>query len=126
MLLSLSRWFRKYYTRCRSLDTLPPLLHLRNLKPWLHQANLPSPQNQPKARQSRHSSHLASLTIDKSLHAGSEGCAPTPSQYFARAVSSLMSLWGLPWPRGAGLGMGSYVPGDQSDEGWIDVGWVGY
>lgn len=36
------------------------------------------------------------LTIDSSRHAGSEGCAPTPSQYFARAMSSLISLYGLP------------------------------
>lgn len=32
------------------------------------------------------------LTIDNNRHAGSEGCAPTPSQYFARAMSSLISL----------------------------------
>ena len=51
-----------------------------------------------------------SLTIANSLLAGSEGCAPTPSQYFALAVSSLMSLKGLPRPSGCGLGMGSYVP----------------
>lgn len=50
------------------------------------------------------------LTILNNLHAGSLGCAPTPSQYFARDVSSLMSLIGFPSPDGGGLGMGSYVP----------------
>lgn len=50
------------------------------------------------------------LTILSSLHAGSLGCAPTPNQYFARDVSSLMSLIALPSPDGGGLGMGSYVP----------------
>lgn len=47
------------------------------------------------------------LTIDSSRHAGSEGCAPTPSQYFARAISILISLNGLPSPCGAGFGIGS-------------------
>ena len=36
------------------------------------------------------------LTIASRRHTGSEGCAPTPSQYFARTVSNLMSLKGLP------------------------------
>ena len=49
-------------------------------------------------------------TIDNNLQAGSEGCAPTPSQYLALTVSILMSLNGLPSPFGGGLGMGSYVP----------------
>lgn len=47
------------------------------------------------------------LTILNNRHTGSLGCAPTPSQYFARDVSSLMSLNGLPSPSGAGLGIGS-------------------
>lgn len=49
-------------------------------------------------------------TILNSLQAGSLGCAPTPNQYFAREVSSLISLIGFPSPEGGGLGMGSYVP----------------
>lgn len=49
-------------------------------------------------------------TMASNLHAGSLGCAPTPSQYFARAVSSLMSLYGRPSPDFGGLGIGSYVP----------------
>lgn len=44
------------------------------------------------------------------LQAGSLGCAPTPNQYFALEVSSLMSLIALPSPEGGGLGTGSYVP----------------
>lgn len=47
------------------------------------------------------------LTIDSSRHAGSEGCAPTPSQYFARAMSIFTSLNGLPSSCGAGFGIGS-------------------
>ena len=47
------------------------------------------------------------LTILKSLHAGSLGCAPTPNQYFALAVSSLISLTGFPSPKGGSLGTGS-------------------
>lgn len=47
------------------------------------------------------------LTILKILHMVSLGCAPTPNQYFALAVSSLISLIGFPSPSGAGLGMGS-------------------
>lgn len=47
-------------------------------------------------------------TILNNLHAGSLGCAPTPSQYFARDVSSFISLKGLPpSPSGAGFGIGS-------------------
>lgn len=50
------------------------------------------------------------LTIESNLHAGSEGCAPTPSQYLALTESSLMSLNGLPSPSWGAFGMGSYVP----------------
>lgn len=46
-------------------------------------------------------------TIDSIRHTGSDGCAPTPSQYFALVVSSLMSLTGLPAPYCGGLGIGS-------------------
>jgi hypothetical protein len=49
-------------------------------------------------------------TIASNLQHGSDGCAPTPNQYFARAVSNLISLKGFPCPQGAGFGMGSYVP----------------
>ena len=55
-------------------------------------------------------------TIAKSRQTGSEGCAPTPSQYFARDVSSLMSLNGLPSPKGGGFGIGSYVPNNVLEE----------
>lgn len=48
-----------------------------------------------------------SRTRLNSLHAGSLGCAPTPIQYRALAVSSLMSLKGLPSPSVGGLGIGS-------------------
>lgn len=46
-------------------------------------------------------------TIDSSRHTGSVGWAPTPSQYFAREVSSWMSFVGLPTPSAGGLGIGS-------------------
>lgn len=46
-------------------------------------------------------------TIDSSRHTGSVGWAPTPSQYFAREVSSWMSFVGLPMPSAGGLGIGS-------------------
>lgn len=45
--------------------------------------------------------------ILNNLQAGSLGCAPTPSQYFALDVSNLISLNGFPSPKGAGLGTGS-------------------
>jgi hypothetical protein len=50
------------------------------------------------------------LTMDSNLQAGSDGCAPTPSQYFARTESSLISLKCLPSPSAGGFGIGSYVP----------------
>ena len=48
-------------------------------------------------------------TILNNLHAGSLGCAPTPSQYFALDVSSRISLNGLPLssPARGALGIGS-------------------
>lgn len=49
-------------------------------------------------------------TILNNLHAGSLGCAPTPSQYFALAESSLMSFQRFPSPSIGALGIGSYVP----------------
>ena len=49
-------------------------------------------------------------TIANSLHAGSDGCAPTPNQYFALATSSLTSFHLLDSPSRGSLGMGSYVP----------------
>lgn len=50
------------------------------------------------------------FTIESNLQAGSEGCAPTPSQYFALTKSNLISLNGLPSPSVGGIGIGSYVP----------------
>jgi hypothetical protein len=48
------------------------------------------------------------LTIESNLQTGSLGCAPTPSQYFARAVSSCISLIGFPpISSGGGFAMGS-------------------
>ncbi len=49
-------------------------------------------------------------TIDNNLHAGSLGCAPTPSQYFALTLSRRISLNGLPSPSSGVFGIGSYVP----------------
>jgi hypothetical protein len=49
-------------------------------------------------------------TILNNLHAGSLGCAPTPSQYFALAESSLTSFHFFPSPSIGALGIGSYVP----------------
>ncbi len=49
-------------------------------------------------------------TILNNLHAGSLGCAPTPSQYFALAESSLISFQRFPSPSIGALGIGSYVP----------------
>ena len=55
-------------------------------------------------------------TMESNLQAGSDGCAPTPSQYFARTESSLISLNGLPSPSGGGFGIGSYVPAGPSNQ----------
>lgn len=50
-------------------------------------------------------------TIDKNLHTVSVGCAPTPIQYLARSMSSLMSLCSFPdVSYESFLGIGSYVP----------------
>lgn len=48
--------------------------------------------------------HHGILTILKSLHTVSLGCAPTPNQYFARATSTLISLT-LRWPSSAPMGV---------------------
>lgn len=53
-------------------------------------------------------------TMLSSFHAGSLGCAPTPSQYRARDTSSRMSLKGRPSPSGGARGAGSYVPSTSS------------
>jgi len=50
------------------------------------------------------------ITIESNLQAGSDGCAPTPSQYFARTESSFISLNPLPSPSAGVFGIGSYVP----------------
>lgn len=51
-------------------------------------------------------------TMLNSLHAVSLGCAPTPIQYLARLISSLISFQGRPCvsPGRGGFGIGSYVP----------------
>ena len=49
-------------------------------------------------------------TIANSLHAGSDGCAPTPNQYFALDISSLISFHLLDSPSRGSFGIGSYVP----------------
>jgi hypothetical protein len=53
------------------------------------------------------------LTIANIRQTGSLGCAPTPNQYLALGISSLMSLNALPCPSGGSLGIGSYVPRSQ-------------
>jgi hypothetical protein len=61
----------------------------------------------------RHSTNplrIRQTTIESNLQAGSEGCAPTPSQYLALTESSFMSLKGLPSPSVGAFGIGSYVP----------------
>lgn len=55
-------------------------------------------------------STLRRLTIDNNRHAGSDGCAPTPSQYLALAESNFTSLKDFPSPSAGGFGIGSYVP----------------
>jgi hypothetical protein len=51
-------------------------------------------------------------TMLRSRHAVSLGCAPTPTQYRAREMSSLMSFHGRPCvsPGRGACGFGSYVP----------------
>lgn len=70
------------------------------------------PVIQPTRRQSlsyvyRESNEGELLTIDKSLQAGSLGCAPTPNQYLALAESSLISFHIRPSPSIGALGIGS-------------------
>lgn len=94
---------------------------------------LPSPnpsENRPTRTKTVEKS--PQLTILSNLQAGSLGCAPTPSQYFALAISNLTSLNFLgaistaaPAPGIAAdvlgvfvslgvLGIGSYVPSTSS------------
>jgi len=61
-----------------------------------------------------HSGSGTKRTILNNLHAGSLGCAPTPSQYFALAESSLISFQRFPSPSIGALGIGSYVPASIS------------
>ncbi|RYP02025.1 hypothetical protein DL764_005993 [Monosporascus ibericus] len=61
--------------------------------------------------------------MDNSLQTVSVGCAPTPIQYFALIVSSLMSLCKRPESSyGSGFGIGSYVPMTSSERGARDCG----
>jgi hypothetical protein len=53
-------------------------------------------------------------TISNSLHAESLGCAPTPSQYFARDTSSSTALNARPSPSCGCCGSGLYVPRTSS------------
>lgn len=49
--------------------------------------------------------------MDKNLHTVSVGCAPTPIQYLARSISSLISLCSFPdVSYESFFGIGSYVP----------------
>ncbi|KAK3934906.1 YjeF N-terminal domain-containing protein [Diplogelasinospora grovesii] len=49
--------------------------------------------------------------MDSNLHTVSLGCAPTPIQYCALVISSLMSLCSLPDSYESFFGMGSYIKG---------------
>jgi hypothetical protein len=57
------------------------------------------------------------LTIENSLHTGSLGCAPTPSQYFVRNVSSCSSLY-----RFCFFAAGLVVLGDGASADGLTIG----
>jgi hypothetical protein len=86
------------------LISLLPLIMSPNIF-TLHFLPYSGPKTAPAIRGSR-----IRHTILNNLHAGSLGCAPTPSQYFALAESSLISFQRLPSPSIGALGIGSYVP----------------
>ena len=81
-----------------------------SLPSFIPTSRAPSPSAPPPHKNTKKRTH----TILNSLHIGSLGCAPTPSQYFARDVSSLISLIGFPSLCGAAFGTGSYVPRTSS------------
>src|SRR4051812_31231138 len=55
---------------------------------YIHIPNQPL----PSPRITRDQQNISEHTIDNNLHAGSLGCAPTPNQYFALDISSLISF----------------------------------
>ena len=113
--LAISFSFKSSSSPLLLLDPLPTILRLQqpNLRP--PKSVLQSPRKSPPGIL-RIVGKRESHTMLKSLQAGSLGCAPTPNQYFALEVSSLMSLIALPSPEGGGLGTGSYVPANYSEE----------
>lgn len=88
------------------LDPLPTILRLQqsNLRP--PKSVLQSPRESPPGILSTKGKRQCHTMLNN-LQAGSLGCAPTPNQYFALEVSSLISLIALPSPEGEGLGTGS-------------------
>lgn len=65
-------------------------------------------------------------TMLNSRHAVSLGCAPTPTQYRAREISSAISFHGRPCvsPGRGGWGLGSYVPSTSRGRELRAVLWV--
>lgn len=97
------RHIRRLARRLRTLRQYARNGPLRIQQSELHDTSAPPHTHKHK--------HTHKHTSEKSRHTVSDGCAPTPSQYLARAVSSWMSFVGLPMPSAGGFGTGSYVPG---------------